>query len=169
MIVTIFADASFYNHAGGWGAWAKSDRAMGSLGKGFARRVEDSVEAEMIAVVEAVKMARAYGIAEDGDRLIIQTDCQQAIMFFGSKEKIKDRYLWLRSELIKLVEGCTHEFRWVKGHQKNWRGNPRAAVNVLVDRLSRKGGGSLHGRKPLPDRPAGENTIEDWKRIIDER
>lgn len=135
MLVSVFADASFCpdTRAAGWGGWAKSERGTTRSG-GPLDRLDGSLAAEAWAVVRAVEMAlhpgAAGAVAEPGDYLLIQTDCQAAIFAL-------ERDGALRSALIAVRGSCTVKFRWIRGHQHHSRA-PRYAVNNYCDDEARR-------------------------------
>jgi len=117
---TILADASYCpdTGAGGWGYWIASDRGKRG-GGGELSRPGTSTIAEMMAVVNALHVARAAELALPGDCLLVQTDCQAAIQAFEGTRACHDvdeqavlaAFHEFRAWLAGLVV-----FRHVKGH-----------------------------------------------------
>lgn len=112
---TILADASFCprTRAAGWGYWIASDRGKRG-GGGELRRMrvgETSKHAEMMALVNALKVARAAGLVLDGDEILFQTDCIEAITCFRAKRPKR-----ITDVMDQLTATLDVTYKHVKGH-----------------------------------------------------
>lgn len=140
MLVTIFTDASFCRHlsVGGWGAWFKSERGSLQFGGPFRGRVLSSLHAEAQAIVNAVHLSRATGIAVLGDDLLVQTDCTAAITWFeGRAVKHRETAAELAALVRKIHPEGSITYRHVPGHAGF--GTRRTAVNEICDALAASG------------------------------
>jgi ribonuclease HI len=105
-----------------------------------------SSEAELLAAVNSISMAIARGVADKGDRIILEADCLHVQHIFErSKRKLSENeqrafehWMTLRGKLELSLQ-----FRHVKGHTTGHE--PRLWVNNLCDRLARSG--LAHARK----------------------
>lgn len=84
-MITLFVDASHCpeTHAAGWGAWAIQD--AWEKGKVFGGRISKTVlnsgEAEICAIVEAVKYLKGRSWLQD-NTLMVQSDSHRALQLF---------------------------------------------------------------------------------------
>jgi ribonuclease HI len=156
MLVSLFADASLcpHSHAGGWGAWAKSERGMtkgGGMLKGW---IHSSSEAEIKAIVNCLFIALRDGVVRDGDDVLVQSDNTNALAWIDGKKPKKTPPYWTEtvSSFRKLVKahGLKVRTRHVKGHCN--KDEPRFAVNRLCDQLARVG--MEQARLTPPEKPA---------------
>lgn len=129
MRATVLADASYCPRTGaaGYGYWIASDRGKRGGGAEL-RRATSSGVAEMMAVVNALWMARETGLVQGGDYVLVQTDCQAAIGAFEGTRCCHDvdeqAVLGSYHELVR-KSGMRVYFRHVKGHTSRHR-NPEA-------------------------------------------
>lgn len=142
MRVTIIADASYCPNtkAGGWGIWVASERGKHGDGGAFEKQVDGSCAAEMMAVVNGLHRATKYNLAQKGDHILLQTDCQSAIDAFSGKRNIYNKDEAKAKKMlyaIKLKIGLTLSFRHVKGHSKSKEA--RYVTNNLCDERAKKG------------------------------
>jgi ribonuclease HI len=156
MLVSIFADASFdpQTRAGGFGCWMKSQRGGHSAGGPFKSRARNSGIAEMMACLNAVHVAFVKQIAFPGDEILIQTDCQAAILAFEGKRVLQEdeRIIADGMATIAQIKQVRIRFRHVKGHTKG--DQPRLWVNNHCDALAKQGKSeakAMHKTKPLPN------------------
>lgn len=138
MKVTIIADASWCPHesVGGYGFWIASERGKlgggGELAQG--KFVESSHAAEMMALCNALFIALGRDLVQQGDEVLLQTDCMAAIDAF------QDRRVYLAAQehaALKYMKGLQRghklilTYRHVKGHTSN--PNARSVTNRLCD------------------------------------
>jgi len=139
---TILADASWcpHSHAGGWGYWIASDRGKRG-GGGPLRTATTSTVAEMMAVVNAVKVALNAELVEQGDELLVQTDCLAAIDAFKGRRTCHDvdEQHVLQVYAAVLFAAPMHvAFRHVKGHtNRHTRPEARFGANRACDGRAR--------------------------------
>ena len=140
MNVTIIADASHCpeTKAGGYGFWIASTRGKrGGCGplKGL---VETSTLAEMMAVANAIHQSLIHGLVEPNDSLLIQTDCESAILAFDLKRKLSEaeRKVVLYLQSLESKFALVILFKHVKGH--TGKPDARFAANRLCDKSARK-------------------------------
>lgn len=146
MWVTVMTDASWCpdTKAGGFGYWVVSDRGRHGGGGELKQLPGCATEAEMMAVVNGLHCALKLAIAQKGDGILIQTDCQWAITVFNlvSLSNLPEnakQFLPILKAFKALKE--KHElrivFRHVKGHSV--RKNPRYIANNMCDKRARQG------------------------------
>jgi ribonuclease HI len=102
--------------------------------------IDSSNAAEMAAMVNGLFFACMSKIAEEGDHVLLQTDCTGAIAALESKrtELTKDeRHAKKRFFEIKKEFGVTVSFRHVKGHTR--RTEARYVTNNLCDQRAKNG------------------------------
>lgn len=142
MNVTIIADASYcpQTRAAGYGYWVASERGKAPGGGSMRGPVDGSGAAEMMAVCNAIYDALKLGLVEPGDHLLVQTDCQSAILAFDGQ-----RQVMTRDELAakrSFADLCTRNrlrvrLRHVKGHTN--RREARYVTNNRCDQRAREG------------------------------
>lgn len=142
MRVTVIADASHcpMTKAAGYGYWAVSERGRQGGGGPIKGPIDTSSAAEMAAMVNGLFFACMAKIAQEGDHVLLQTDCLAAIGALESKRKelTKDeRYAKQRFFEIKKEYGVTVSFRHVKGHTN--RTEARYVTNNLCDQRAKAG------------------------------
>lgn len=136
MRVTIIADASFCpdTNAAGYGYWIACDRGKTGGGDEMKGRVPSSMVAEMQAVVNALYVAARLSLVQQGDSVLIQTDCLAAIDTFEGRRE------FLNGNEIEVLKAMSHVrskleltilFRHVKGHTRNREA--RFVTNNLCD------------------------------------
>lgn len=127
MRVTIISDASWCpnTRAAGYGFWSVSERGRHAGGGSFKAGAKSAMHAEMMAIVNALHVTLALGIAAKGDRVLIQTDCLYGIYTFegrglmGKKARKRNAFLSPVVDLFKehvRANDLTVEFRHVRGH-----------------------------------------------------
>lgn len=123
MRVTIISDASHcHEHGvGGYAFWAVSSRGHHAGDGVFKSTLKDSTAAETMAIVNALHCSISLGICCDGDQVLIQTDCLNAISYLehGVRRKRSDLQLAAKVfEGLKSTHSLAVEFRHVRGHTK---------------------------------------------------
>lgn len=143
MLVSLFADASFYpmTRAAGWGAWVKSDRGQLQDGGTFRQALQNAGEAELCAVVNGLWLALRRGVACPGDVVLVQSDCMRVrdliLETTGPNSDVE------RAALERLDRfGMRLRARHVPGHTSGHK--PRLWVNNRCDAIARTG--MLEGR-----------------------
>lgn len=141
MWVTIIADASYCPETGkaGYGFWIACER--GKLGGDgvIAVDVENNIAAEMMALLNALHVARRRNLVQQKDSVLLQTDCQPAIDAFRGQrlnitEQEKDLVLWF--ERFCKEHDLHIRMKHVKGHTT--RDDARFVVNNICDRKARQ-------------------------------
>ena len=89
MIVTIVSDASFCPKSGaaGYGIWIASNRGKTAFGNQFKHKMSSSNEAEVCAIVNGICFALKTRHLIVSDTLVINTDCQSAILLLNKRRK----------------------------------------------------------------------------------
>ena len=133
------SDASYCDRtkSNGYGVWVKSDRGHFQCGGNIKGGVDNPQEAEAKAMANALWFAFYQGIAKEGDRLIIQTDCVNNIHAFKNGIKNKNHSALEPLEFCKSLlkeKKCLYELRHVKAHDPSL-GN-RNYVNDICDKLA---------------------------------
>lgn len=141
MIVTVMSDASFCHttKASGWGIWIRSDRGIYEAGGKFKNQPESATEAEAMALSIAVFAAFRQGIAEPGDRLIVQTDCMQNIHAYDGAKRRRSKLILDTVKYTKDLiaeKKCTFEIRHVRAHDP--KAGKRNYINDVCDKLAKK-------------------------------
>lgn len=133
MRVTIVSDASVCHltHVAGYGFWAVSERGRHAGGGSFKGTVNGSSDAEMMAIVNALHVTLALGIARAGDQVLIQTDSMHSIHLFTGvcrKRKTLDAFAKMLNsfERLKANHNLTVEFRHIKAHTSDKAKRSRA-------------------------------------------
>lgn len=148
MLVTVFSDASWCprTKAGGWGAWAKSERVQWGVqfSGAFRRLASSSNEAEIMAAACALASTLRSEVATVGDTILFEIDNEHALRLVTHDEPAGRRPRTpLEKEAIevlldlKIRHGLVFRTRHVKGHSGRQR-RDRFGVNELCDRLARK-------------------------------
>lgn len=141
MRVTIISDASHCPvlNVGSYGFWAVSQRGSHGGGGVLKGKLTDSLECEAKAIVNAMHCALYLGIAENGDEVLVQTDCLNAIQYLDrqlKKLRRKDVIQVVKSfEALKAEHSLKVEFRHVKGHSRVM--DQRSKAQRMSDRRSR--------------------------------
>jgi ribonuclease HI len=146
MIITVFTDASFYwrQKVAAYACWAKADGKTVRISGVAKEQLTSANHAEMAAFANGIFLAVRSFAPKVGDRIIIQTDCQDAMSAFGLHPKIKRRkpleaYQQKTVDFVSAeVERCGFkiEARYVKAH--NGTGDKRSAVNEWCDAAAKK-------------------------------
>lgn len=141
MLITLITDASYCPNTGaaGYGYWVVCARGR-HVGSGAMKNaVANNNSAEMMAIANALYQSYNHGLVLSGDHVLIQTDCQAAILGFeGKRKNITEEELGVAAYLVKLKStiGITLGFRHVKGHTRGK--TPRTWVNNNCDALAGK-------------------------------
>lgn len=142
MKITIIADASYCHEtqAGGFGFWIASERGKYGGGGPFRKRCDGSAAAEMMAVVNAFAIAINRKTVQEGDHVLLQTDCVEAIAVLSHRRRggTADQLECIRVfRQLKKEAGVTVSFRHVKGHTRHEAA--RFVTNNLCDRRAKAG------------------------------
>jgi ribonuclease HI len=142
MKVTIIADASHCSASGaaGYGWWTACERGKMGGGGQIKERIDGSGAAEMIAIVNAIHLSVKRTLIQEGDHLLLQTDCTAAIAAFnGSRLTMSKHEREAKKAFYKLKKEVKFNFtfRHVKGHSK--RPEARFVTNNLCDMRAKKG------------------------------
>lgn len=141
MLVTLMVDGSYCPHtgAGGYGFWLASERGRMPGGGPMQTRASDACEVEMRGVCNALVQGFNGGLIQQGDHILIQTDCKAAIgAFLHQRQSLSDaereavRFLWS----FKNNRDVSLSFRHVKGHSK--RPEARYAANNHCDERAKR-------------------------------
>lgn len=103
-------------------------------------RVESSHTAEMLAVCNSLFVALREGLVQDGDHVLMQTDCKAAINAFENNRPTK---MPQEGEALRFFRDLRKErtlsvsFRHVKGHTD--RKETRYVTNNLCDQRAKDG------------------------------
>lgn len=142
MIVTIMSDASHcpVTKSSGYGVWVKSNRGQFQCGGNFKGDVNHCQEAEAKGLAIAVWSAFYQGIAQSGDKLILQTDNKGNVDAFNKPMSLPTAHraiepLMYIKDIIK-QNNCTYDIRHVKAHDPSL--GKRNYINDLCDSLARK-------------------------------
>lgn len=141
MWITIIADASYCPETGkaGYGFWIASQRGKRG-GDGILQGdIANNIAAEMMALLNALHVGIKAGLIQQGDKVLLQTDCQPAIDAFNKvrvniTKQEKDLVSWFREFIDS--NGLHIRLKHVKGHTKN--DDARFVVNNICDRKARK-------------------------------
>lgn len=126
--------------AAGYGYWAISKRGKRGGGGPLKNKIDSSNAAEVAALVNGLFIACESRIAVEGDHVLLQTDCQAAILALeGMRSNLtKDEKLAKhRFFLIKREYKVRISFRHVKGHTQ--RQEARYVTNSMCDSRARAG------------------------------
>jgi len=141
MFITILADASFCpdTKVGGFGCWVAGSRGKRSFQGMLNGFIDNNNCAEMMAVVNALFLARKNLLVDVGDRVLIQTDCTAAIMaFIGSRQPSTAQEQtvveWYRR--IQVESELKITLKHVKGHSK--RNEGRFVSNNICDKQAKQ-------------------------------
>lgn len=150
MRTTIITDASFCpdHKLGGWGYWIASDRRPEACpegkrgGGGELRKVGDNNAAEMMAVVNALHVALELGLVQAADDVLVQTDCQAAILAFTTgRSGMSDEQQAVVARWRAMIGGWAGlrvQFKHVKGHtNRATHGGARFGANRACDARAR--------------------------------
>lgn len=160
--VMIFADASWcqQTHAAGWGAWIKADGAQSTTtGAALKGDIPSAHVAELMALANALHVAKATGMLTEGAVVMLQSDCLNALSNIrrrlpgasnnrapggavvgptSQKRKLADG----AKEPLEAIAAIGKEFklriqvRHVPGHRE---GDGRQYVNRLCDSIAKRG------------------------------
>lgn len=147
---TILTDASYHHDSGvgGYGYWAVSDRGRHGGGGHFKSIMTDANQCEMAAIINAIYIAYRLSIVLAGDKVLVQTDSQNAIRRFqqhpaGFENTRPDMDALYHSyrELIGQYD-LTVEFRHVKAHTANQ--SKRSKANQMCDKRAKQAMRAAH-------------------------
>lgn len=141
MWVTIIADASYCPDTGvaGYGFWIASQRGKRGGDGVIETAVVNNIAAEIMALLNALHVARKAGLVLESDSVLLQTDCQPAIdALKGARQSITEQ----EAELVRWFNDFVGEhklhirMKHVKGHTD--REDARYVVNNICDRKARR-------------------------------
>lgn len=139
---TIIADASYCNETrvAGYGYWIASDRGkLGGGGRMTTEQVVTSTAAEVMAIANSIHHAIAAGLVQEGDELLVQTDCQGAINAFM---RLRPNLAQQEQHAVKYVEGLEERFKLkirykhVEGHSS--KPGARFVANHMCDKRAKE-------------------------------
>lgn len=144
-IITIICDASFHleTKAAAWAAWFKVNGKAHSASANFKVELVHSAEAELLCVANAVYFCNSVTPLLPSDKLIIQTDCLNAIFALTGQRKMsklsENERAGVKSVQKILPPGIEVDYRHVKGHVRaGTKGyKPRNYINNLCDKEAR--------------------------------
>jgi ribonuclease HI len=141
MRVTVMVDASYCpSGCAGYGFWIASERGKRPGGGPVNRRVDTSSAAEMAAIAIAIRIGVEIELIQEGDHVLIQTDCTAAIMGFdGSRDKLSHDERDAKKQVFKIKSRVkfTMSFKHVKGHSDIREA--RYIANNLCDMRAKEG------------------------------
>lgn len=103
-------------------------------------RVNTSLEAEVLAAVNAIHLAVSTEIAVEGDLILLQSDCTDALdilTLVGRSGTARCRYAKKLTNRLLMKKGIALNVRHVKGHQRSLE--PRFKVNNICDEMAKEG------------------------------
>lgn len=124
MNITIIADASFCPETkiGGYAFWIACQRGKRG-GRGvFKDFCNDNTVAEMRAVANGLHEGLKANLIQEGDKILLQTDCLGAIMAFEkTRHSLSKQELQIVTYIEKLAFDFSLKLRYkhVKGHSNN--------------------------------------------------
>lgn len=149
MRATVISDASFCNQnkarpLGGWAAWVRVDgwgcpiKGYGTIGD---KRLKRSTDAEVMAALNGIWLARRYG----GRDILLRSDCMAVIdLMYGRVRKQHLVDIWASALAREDMQGIRLRGQHVKGHgvihsAATWVNDwcDRNAKNAM--RMARKG------------------------------
>ena len=140
MRITIIADASFCptTNQAGYAFWISSERGKRGGDGVFKGSVVNNIASEMMALLNGLFVGCTRNIIQNGDTVLLQTDCQAAIDAFtlhrkNITEQEKDLVRWLRR--IQEEFNLTINLRHVKGHTNGRKA--RYVVNGICDQKAK--------------------------------
>jgi ribonuclease HI len=145
MNVTVLADASYCpeTQIGAYGFWIACDRGKLPGGDAFEGCLTNSIQAEMMAIGEAIFKGIQANLIRNKDVVLVQTDCKSAIQLFNKTERrelpqwaltVWDYYRNIEREWRLQVT-----FKHVKGHtDRKTKNEPRFAANRACDSRARQ-------------------------------
>lgn len=142
MHVTIIADASrcLQTGASGYGFWIASPRSKFAGGGSFKLPTPSVEVAESLAICNALHVALAREAVQEGDQILIQTDCINAIDILSGKRKTlreDERVAFDFLQALRAAHSLTLAFRHVKGHSTLT--GARYTTNRLCDQRAKAG------------------------------
>lgn len=152
MWVTLYSDASLGPDGASWGVWLRSEAGRIIESSVFPPSVRDSNLAEILAVIEGIRIGRVRWPQATG--FLVRTDSQTAVSILRyrapphRRADFRDAQKTLTSILAPDVR---IRMTWTPGHQRP--DNVRAWINNRVDQLAREARRSPAGRTPQGDPP----------------
>lgn len=133
---TIIADASFCPQTGaaGYAFWYASERVKYGGAGPMKTKVSSSGVAEMMAVVNGLHDACMKGHIDEGDTVLLQTDCKEAISAFkGSRRvhSVDERTVAQHLHNLERSFKLRITYRYVPGHTNGE--TARTATNNICD------------------------------------
>lgn len=140
MRVTIICDASHCPqfHVAGYGYWIASDRGRKGGGGQILSDVFDNNTAEMMAICNTIWHGINTGLIQEGDQVLIQTDCLAAIDRLGEKlSSTRPQDLQALRYFREVTFGKSLQISWrhVKGHTNLQ--DARYAANRACDKRAK--------------------------------
>ena len=141
MRVTLMVDASYCHdtNAAGYGFWVASNRGH-RPGSGAMRvHVSNALEAEMMAICNALYRSFKFNYIQAGDTVLVQTDCLGAIDRFTGNNRVKsemERKALIVLNSIAKSNDLRVNFRHVKAHTR--RKENRYRANNHCDTAAKK-------------------------------
>jgi ribonuclease HI len=136
---TLLVDASWCPKTGaaGYGYWIASDRGKLGGGAPMNGKLSSSNIAEMQAICNALFIVKKIGYILPGERVLIQSDSQAAILAFKKERIINlDDEKFAIKVFNKLSKDVEINFRHVKGH--TGRGEARFLANKHCDKHAKR-------------------------------
>ena len=157
-LVSLFTDASYNPNTerGGWGAWARGANGRVYNGGCWHRPMENgAAEAELLAIIEGLRMCIRAGLVKNGFAVLIQTDNMRAahMMPFWSPARDTPPQMSKRGRIpqpanqyerdaLYTLRQMQEEYqlrimgRWIKGHNHKKAQTKRSWINELTDKLA---------------------------------
>lgn len=135
MWVTLYTDASVTREGASWAAWLRSDSGR-IVESGPLENVADSNLAEMLAIIEGVRVGRERWPHASG--FLVRTDSQTAttVLRYRAPPHRRSDFRALQEKLRELLAPAVRiKMTWVPGHQRP--DNTRAWINDRVDNIAR--------------------------------
>jgi ribonuclease HI len=158
----IYSDASYFRHMnyghGAWGAvlvWQDGDNTQHEVHGGtFRQSCENSTQAELQGVVNALHIAIASGRVKRGQAVVVCADCKTVVQILCGHYPRHSRTVDHLAPVWKLIRQIASEARldvtgrWTPGHQAGGltAENDDARFNALADRAARDANPALMKR-----------------------
>ncbi len=144
MLVTVNTDGSFYPDTGrgGYAFWISSNAGT-FKGYGKLRDCPGSIEAELMAIANALHYLRHNEELNSVTKIIINTDCESLINVINNAHRNRTPSMnKIRGSISHYIgkwkgKDSTYEIRHVKAHKKVE--SPREFVNDWLDKHAKKG------------------------------
>lgn len=152
MLVTLFADASYYSEtkSGAWACYAISAVDRLTYAGRFTKPIINSSHAELAAIANALHVILPHRLSAGAKRILIQTDCQAAIDWIQNGQS--RQHPAIVDHILETMEkyGVSHEVRHIKAHVGT--GDPRAYCHDWCDREARRIAKVVHKERGRADR-----------------